>query len=65
MRWSILDDETIDVFFIALHGTFGEDGQMQKILESKDLIYTGSAHRSPAGWRSISGKAKKYLPPRE
>jgi D-alanine-D-alanine ligase len=38
----ILDDETIDVFFIALHGTFGEDGQLQKILESKGLIYTGS-----------------------
>jgi D-alanine-D-alanine ligase len=38
----ILDDETIDVFFIALHGTFGEDGQIQKILESKGLIYTGS-----------------------
>ena len=26
----ILDDETIDVFFLALHGTFGEDGQLQK-----------------------------------
>jgi D-alanine-D-alanine ligase len=39
---SILDDESIDVFFIALHGTFGEDGQLQKILESKGLIYTGS-----------------------
>ena len=38
----ILDDETIDVFFLALHGTFGEDGQLQRILESKDLIYTGS-----------------------
>ena len=42
----ILDDETIDVFFIALHGTFGEDGQMQEILESKDLIYTGSNSKS-------------------
>ncbi|MGB7581727.1 MAG: D-alanine--D-alanine ligase [Sedimentisphaerales bacterium] len=42
----ILDDETIDVFFIALHGTFGEDGQLQKILESKDLIYTGSSSES-------------------
>jgi D-alanine-D-alanine ligase len=38
----ILDDETIDVFFVALHGTFGEDGQLQKILESKGVIYTGS-----------------------
>ena len=38
----ILDDETIDVFFIALHGTFGEDGGIQEILESKGLLYTGS-----------------------
>jgi D-alanine-D-alanine ligase len=42
----ILDDKTIDVFFIALHGTFGEDGTLQKILESKDLIYTGSSSKS-------------------
>lgn len=39
---SILDDESIDVFFLALHGEFGEDGQLQKILEEKKLIYTGS-----------------------
>jgi D-alanine-D-alanine ligase len=39
---NILDDETIDVFFIALHGTFGEDGELQKILESRGVIYTGS-----------------------
>jgi D-alanine-D-alanine ligase len=42
----ILDDETIDVFFIALHGTFGEDGQLQNILESKNLIYTGSSSKA-------------------
>ncbi|MFZ0033687.1 MAG: D-alanine--D-alanine ligase [Sedimentisphaerales bacterium] len=38
----ILDDKSIDVFFIALHGTFGEDGTLQEILESKNLVYTGS-----------------------
>ena len=38
----ILDDTSIDVFFIALHGEFGEDGQLQQILEDKSLIYTGS-----------------------
>jgi D-alanine-D-alanine ligase len=38
----ILDDKGIDVFFVALHGTFGEDGQLQNILESKGLTYTGS-----------------------
>jgi D-alanine-D-alanine ligase len=39
----ILDDRSIDVFFIALHGRFGEDGVLQEILESKGLIYTGSS----------------------
>jgi D-alanine-D-alanine ligase len=38
----ILEDESIDVFFIALHGKFGEDGQLQQILEDKALLYTGS-----------------------
>lgn len=40
---SILDDKSIDVFFLALHGEFGEDGQIQQILEEKKLTYTGSA----------------------
>lgn len=39
---SVLEDSGIDVFFIALHGGFGEDGQLQQILEDKGLIYTGS-----------------------
>jgi len=39
---TILDDTTVDVFFLALHGTFGEDGQLQQILEDKSLAYTGS-----------------------
>ena len=38
----ILQDDSIDVFFIALHGVFGEDGQLQQILEDKGLVYTGS-----------------------
>ncbi len=38
----ILDDESIDVFFIAMHGEFGEDGQLQQMLEDKSLVYTGS-----------------------
>ena len=32
----------IDVAFIALHGRFGEDGRIQKILEGIHLPYTGS-----------------------
>lgn len=34
--------EGVDVVFIALHGTYGEDGQVQRILERKHLPFTGS-----------------------
>ncbi|MCG8406650.1 MAG: D-alanine--D-alanine ligase [Phycisphaerales bacterium] len=32
----------VDCVFIALHGTFGEDGQVQSILEERGLCYCGS-----------------------
>lgn len=38
----ILEDASIDVFFLALHGQFGEDGRLQKILEDKNLCFTGA-----------------------
>jgi len=38
----ILDDKSIDVFFPALHGIFGEDGQLQQILDDRSLLYAGS-----------------------
>ncbi len=38
----ILQDGSIDVFFPALHGLFGEDGRLQQILEDSSLLYTGS-----------------------
>jgi D-alanine-D-alanine ligase len=38
----ILDDKSIDIFFPALHGIFGEDGQLQQILEDRSLLYAGS-----------------------
>ena len=31
----------VDFAFIAVHGTFGEDGQLQKILEDRGVPYTG------------------------
>jgi len=37
--WSI--DPGVEAVFIALHGTFGEDGTIQAILEEKGLAYTG------------------------
>jgi D-alanine-D-alanine ligase len=41
-RLDVLDKEGIDVFFLALHGAFGEDGSLQQILKAKSLVYTGS-----------------------
>jgi D-alanine-D-alanine ligase len=32
----------VDCVFVALHGTFGEDGQVQSILERRGLAYVGS-----------------------
>lgn len=32
-----------DLAFIALHGAFGEDGQLQRLLEERGIPYTGSA----------------------
>lgn len=31
----------VDLAFITIHGTFGEDGQLQKILEQRGVPYTG------------------------
>jgi D-alanine-D-alanine ligase len=37
-----LEEAHINVAFIALHGRFGEDGTIQKLLESLNIPYTGS-----------------------
>jgi D-alanine-D-alanine ligase len=34
--------EGTELVFLALHGTFGEDGQIQKILHARGLPYTGA-----------------------
>ena len=31
----------VDLAFNCIHGTFGEDGQLQKILEERGMSYTG------------------------
>ncbi len=55
----ILGADDIDVFFIALHGKFGEDGQLQQLLEDRGLLYTGSG---PAASRMAFDKiASKKL----
>lgn len=38
----MLEEAQIDVAFIALHGRFGEDGTIQKLLKSLNIYYTGS-----------------------
>ena len=40
--------EYMDVAFLCLHGEFGEDGQIQGLLESLQIPYTGSGIRSCA-----------------
>jgi D-alanine-D-alanine ligase len=46
-----------DVAFIALHGKFGEDGQVQQILENALIPYTGSG--VPASQLAFSKSASK------
>src|SRR5258708_39159104 len=31
----------VDLAFVTIHGTFGEDGQIQKLLERRGIAYTG------------------------
>ncbi len=38
----IIKNSSIDIAFIALHGRFGEDGTVQKMLEDAGIPYTGS-----------------------
>ena len=44
----VISKNGIDVAFIALHGRFGEDGTVQKILEDARIPYTGSKVRASA-----------------
>ena len=39
---SALDRKGIDLVFIALHGEFGESGEVQRLCERRGLAYTGS-----------------------
>lgn len=40
--YDIIKKNNIDIAFIALHGRFGEDGTVQRILEEAGIPYTGS-----------------------
>ncbi len=43
---SALDRMGMDLVFIALHGEFGESGEVQALCDAKGLKYTGSGERS-------------------
>jgi D-alanine-D-alanine ligase len=40
--------EKIDLAFLSLHGTFGEDGQIQNILNTRGIPFTGSGAEASA-----------------
>jgi D-alanine-D-alanine ligase len=49
----------VDLAFITIHGTFGEDGQIQKILERRGIAYTGDdASASETAFDKIRTKEK-------
>ena len=49
----------VDFAFITIHGTFGEDGQLQKILEERGVPYTGDGvEGSRAAFDKILSKEK-------
>jgi D-alanine-D-alanine ligase len=43
---SALDREGIELVFIALHGAFGESGEVQALCEQRGLRYTGAGPRA-------------------
>src|ERR1041384_5097159 len=49
----------VDLAFIGLHGTFGEDGQVQQILEDRGVAYTGDGvQESERAFDKIRSKEK-------
>ncbi len=54
-----IQESNIDLAFIALHGRFGEDGTIQKMLEEMKVAYTGSNAR--ASEQSMDKIASKEL----
>jgi D-alanine-D-alanine ligase len=44
----VIEGHDIDLVFIALHGEFGEDGQLQRILDEMNVPYTGSGAEASA-----------------
>lgn len=52
-------DIPADMVFIALHGTFGEDGQVQRILDKRGIRYCGSdALASALAMNKLAAKSR-------
>jgi D-alanine-D-alanine ligase len=47
---------TIDIFFPVLHGTFGEDGTIQGLLESLDATFVGCSAKA-----AVNGQDKVFM----
>jgi D-alanine-D-alanine ligase len=51
--------DDVDLAFLTIHGTFGEDGQLQEILEERGVAYTGDGvEASRAAFDKILSKEK-------
>jgi len=51
--------DDVDLAFITIHGTFGEDGQIQKILEGRGIAYTGDgSSESESAFDKVRTKEK-------
>lgn len=51
--------EPVDIAFNIIHGTFGEDGQVQEILEERGIPYTGEGiEGSRAAFNKIESKQR-------
>ncbi len=55
-----LKRENISFVFLALHGTFGEDGTVQRLLDKEGIGYTGSGPRA-SEWAFDKSKAQKIF----
>ncbi len=54
----VLPDDT-ELAFLALHGTFGEDGQVQQILQDRGVSYTGeNVEKSRLAFDKIESKKR-------
>ncbi|HUG91012.1 MAG TPA: D-alanine--D-alanine ligase [Planctomycetaceae bacterium] len=56
-----VDWPRFDVAFLALHGRFGEDGQVQALLETAGVPYTGSGAESSRLAFSKSASKERFL----